>query len=163
MRRPASHLLLLVVALLLGACRSRGSEGLVRRAEFGVLFGGQVQMLDEIPFELDRARQTLGFRLEFARALDATLPIVWELDMPCRATPSNARPSSRPGRTVRRGSTKAGVGRREFEQVLFFEPSDMLGTWNIRVRAGPIWVIDRPFLVYDAEARRLANRTDGGT
>jgi hypothetical protein len=161
MKRSVSLFLLLPLALAwLAACRSRGSEALVTRAEFGVLFGGQVQTLDQIPFELDRARQTLGFRLEFGRALGAPLPIAWELDMPCRATRPDA--GARPGRALRRGRAEAGVGRTEFEQVLFFEPTDTLGTWNIRVRAAQSSVIDRPFLVYDAEARRLANRVDGG-
>ncbi|MBN1610982.1 MAG: hypothetical protein JW940_30405 [Polyangiaceae bacterium] len=162
MRRLASHLRLLGAVLLLGACRSRESEPLVTCAEFGVLFGGQVQTLDQIPFELDRARQTVGFRLEFTSVLGSSLPIAWELDMPCRARRPDAGTSARPGRAVRRGSAEAKIGRRNFEQVLVFEPSDMLGTWNIRVRAGPVWVIDRPFLVYDAEARRQANRADAG-
>jgi hypothetical protein len=162
MMRTVSTLLLLVAVALLGACRSHRSKALVTRAEFGVLFGGQVQTLDYIPFELDRARQTLGFQLEFDHALNASLPIAWELDMPCRTTKPNAGTSSRPGRAVRRGSAVAGVGSSQFEQVLFFQPSDMLGTWNIRVRADRIWVIERPFEVYDAEARLQANRADGG-
>jgi hypothetical protein len=164
MNRSASRSLPLALVLaLLGACRNRGPEELVTRAEFGVFFGGQVQTLDQIPFELDRARQTLGFRLEFARALTARLPIAWELDMPCRTTAADAGKNVRPGRALRRGTAEAGIGSRRFEQVLAFEPSDALGTWNIRVRADSAWAIDRPFLVYDADARARANSTDGGT
>jgi hypothetical protein len=161
MIRPVSTLLLVAV-LFLGACRNREPKDLVVRAEFGVLFGGQVQTLDQIPFELDRARQTLGFQLGFARPLDARMPIAWELDMPCRATRPVAGTGSRPGRAIRRGSAEARVGSTEFEQVLSFQPSDMLGTWNVLVRAGRSRVIDRTFLVYDAEARRQADRADGG-
>jgi hypothetical protein len=158
----ASLTWLLMAPLLLGACQRRASDELVKRAEFGVFFGGQVQTLDQIPFELDRARQTLGFRLEFSRALSVSIPIAWELDVPSRTNAAGAGKTARLGRALRRGSAQAPVGRTEFEQVLFFDPSDRLGTWNIRVRAGQSWVIDRPFLVYDADARTESNRGDGG-
>lgn len=162
MRRCRFDLALLLAALgPLAACRARQPEALVTQAEFGVFFGGQVQMLDQIPYELDRARQSLGFRLEFARALTAPVAIAWEFDMPNRTTVADAGPNARPGRALRSGSAEAAVGLGDFEQVLSFEPGDPLGTWNIRVRADRTWVIDRPFLVYDAEARARANSRDG--
>ena len=44
-----------VLALLAAvSCRGDRPQGPVEHAAFGVLFGGQVQQLDEIPFELDR-------------------------------------------------------------------------------------------------------------
>ena len=39
------------------------------------------------------------------------------------------------------------------------EPGDPLGTWNIRVRLNAESVIDRPFLLYDADARQRANES----
>ena len=56
--------------------------GPVARAELGVFFGGPVQERAEIPFTLDRNRQTQGFRLTFHRALSRPGEIRWEVDPP---------------------------------------------------------------------------------
>jgi len=122
-------------------------QGPVRRAQLGLFFGGQVQERDEIPFTLDRSKQTQGFRIDFAAPLAAPLDIRWEID----------RPKIRGnGRVAELGAGQARVGQERFDHELPFEPGHPLGTWNVRVIAGEQIVIDRPVLVYDARARRRA-------
>ena len=152
------------VAALLPGCQEQPPPDPVEHAAFGVLFGGQVQQLDEIPFELDRARQTLGFRLDFRDGLKQPSDVTWELDVPlppsmsARARRAQGKEAPRASdRTLRRGQAKVPAGSRRFEQVLVLEPGDPLGTWNIQVRLNAESVIDRPFLLYDADARLRAN------
>ena len=71
----------LVVAVC-GSCHEAPRHATVRRAEFGLFFGGQVQQLTEIPLETDPAKQTLGFKVEFAAAVEQPLDLRWELNMP---------------------------------------------------------------------------------
>lgn len=157
---------LALLAVCVGCRRERPADP-VQDAAFGVWFGDQIQELDEIPFELDRTKQTLGFRLDFGEGTAAPTDVSWELDLPLRppepprisGQPMTQRPktSPKPERTLRRGTTRVNARARRFEQVLLLEPGDPLGTWNIRVQVGSDPMIDRPFLLYDAEARRRAN------
>jgi hypothetical protein len=57
-------------------------KGVVKEAEFGVFFGGQVQELKEIPKQLDAGRQRHGFRLSFAAPLEQDVLVVWEVSLP---------------------------------------------------------------------------------
>jgi hypothetical protein len=157
------RLLDLAVIALLG-CHAQRPLDPVEHAAFGVLFGGQVQELDQIPFELDRARQTLGFRIDFRDRLRQSSDVTWELDVPLAPPESAKAPrasksksSLPPDRTLRRGHAKVPSGSSRFEQVLALEPGDPLGTWNVRVQLDSETIIDRPFLLYDALARRRAN------
>src|SRR5437868_2548635 len=78
-RGPSFVCVAVIVSL---ACDRRQSapKPLVRRAEFGVLFGGQIQERRELPFELDRSKQTLGFRIDFSEPLGADTEIEWRID-----------------------------------------------------------------------------------
>jgi hypothetical protein len=62
------------------------------------------------------------------------------------------------GRVVKTGQSEARAGQQRLEIELPFAPGDPLGTWNLRVTVAGEVVIDRPFLVYDPDARRRAER-----
>jgi hypothetical protein len=132
----------------LWACSEKPAKpGRVSRAEFGIFFGGQVQERESIPFTVDRGKQLQGFRIEFREPLDRPAKLRWEIDRPR---------SKRRGRLVELGRADARVGLDRFDQELPFSPGDVLGTWNIRVLVDDQIVIDRPFEVYDRDARRRA-------
>jgi hypothetical protein len=156
--RLGRWLVVLAVAFC-GSCHETPPRGTVLRAEFGLFFGGQVQQLTEIPFEPDPAKQTLGFRVEFSTVVDKPLDLLWELDMP-NTVPRRRSVGKKPppARAVQSHHGQVLPGRRSFEQVVRLKPNPPLGTWNIRVRVGKQWLIDRPFLLYDAAARERANR-----
>jgi len=147
MKRPftrAVHAALAFAAAI--ACERGAAEPRVSEAEFGIFFGGQVQERDEIPFELDRARQIQGIRLAFARPLERDLVVRWELDMP-----GSERDAQR---VVRLGEASARAGQARFEQVVPFSPGDRLGVWNVRVIVDNELVIDRAVVISAAERRR---------
>ena len=142
---------LLMGLFVAGCAEAPRRQGPVASAEFGIFFGGQVQERDELPFNLDRARQSQGFRLQFHAPLAEPLPVAWELDMPGAGR-------RREGRVTKTGQAAARAGLSRLDQELPFEPGDPLGTWNVRVLVDGAPVIDRPFVVYDPAARRRARR-----
>jgi len=146
-RRTLSVMLLSLLATTTSCEPPTERQSLVRRAQLGLFFGGQVQERDEIPFTLDRSKQTQGFRIDFVAPLTEPLAIRWEIDRP------KVRGN---GRVAELGADQARVGQERFDHELPFEPGHPLGTWNFRVIAGEQIVIDRPVLVYDARARRRA-------
>jgi hypothetical protein len=157
-----------LLGLGLVACEAPG-EGAppAMRAEFGILYGGQVQQRDEIPFELDTARQRQGFRLTQSPPATRALEVHWELGKPGkgrRQTDSRGR-KARP-RQVQLGRAHFRPGEALFEQVLPFFPDDPLGLWNIRVLVDNRVVIDRPFVVFDpverTRRREAAEQSDAG-
>ena len=128
-------------------------------ATFGVLYGGQIQQKREIPFELDPARQTQAFRVTLDAPAPSPLRVAWEL--------------SKPGRGGRKPTTKLeeahlATGETLFERTLPFAPGDPTGLWNLRVvltlpDGRETLVLDRPFEVYDAVARKeLLRLRDAG-
>ena len=137
------------------------------RGEFGIFFGGQIEERREIPFELDRSKQTAGFRVEFTPPLAAATEVEWRIDRRARgegtgfARPRPAKPAEPAPRTAG-GKVTIPAGEARFDQVTPFEPGDPLGLWNIRVVALGHVVIDRPFEVFDAARRKRAERVDGG-
>lgn len=156
-RWPAAAL----VCLVLGAgCRApaEASPGVV--AKFGIFFGGQVQERSELPFELDRARQVQGFRIDLDPAPAQAFDVRWELSLPSAKRAVDERGRKAPARRTRTGQTSVRPGEPRLEQTLPFASDDPLGLWNIRVLLGERVVIDRPFIVYDARARaeELAQR-----
>ena len=140
--RGAGAWLVLLVWLGGAACRGadRAGEGQPAiSAEFGILYGGQVQEREEIPFELDRRRK----------------PESW------RAVTDSRGRSARP-RRVQLGRARWRPGEAVFEQVLPFAPGDPPGLWNIRILCGSRAVLDRPFWVYDPGRRSLLQAADAG-
>lgn len=129
---------LLALLLLTIGC-SRAPKGVVKEAEFGVFFGGQVQELKELKKELDPARQRHGFRLTFAAPLARDVPVTWEVSLP--ATDKKA---PRPALV---GQATAKPGQSVLDVPLSFRPQDPLGAWHAKVTADGEVVIDRDFSV----------------
>jgi len=150
----------LLVAALAAGCRDAEPKGLVARAEFGVFFGGQVQKREEIPFQLDRTKQTQGFRIELFEPAGRDLSVAWEIEKPAPRRPGQRRPKS--DRVTELAQARARSGEALFEQLLLFEPGDPLGSWKIKVNVEAETVLERGFLVYDARQRALLLRKDGG-
>jgi hypothetical protein len=147
---------LCVVAAFVPACDPGTTGAKNPSAEFGVFYGGQIQHLDRIPFELDAAKQTFGFRITFQRPLPTADVVHWEVNRPAKKGSGSTRQTELREDTVKAGSAK-------FEKVMHFEPGDPLGVWNVRVTLGQSILLDRPFEVYDAAAfERRIREVDGG-
>jgi len=157
-------LLLIGLALIRLECKEPArTSGLVAEAKFGIFYGGQVQQREQIPFQLDRAKQQHGIRIDFSGPPGQSVKVAWELDMPGsskRVRDGEGRVGK--GRLVKTEQATIPAGRRRFDRLLHFQPGDPLGTWNIRVLVEQEVVIDRPFLVYDARARERARQRDAG-
>jgi hypothetical protein len=126
-------------ALLLLAGCDESPKGVVKQAEFGVFFGGQVQQLKELPKQLDPARQRHGFRLTFAGPLARDVSVKWEVALP--ATDKSAPAPALVGQAT------AKVGQTVLDVPLAFRSSDPLGNWHAKVTADGVVVIDRDFTV----------------
>jgi hypothetical protein len=150
----------LTVLLLaqLFACEPEAKGPPVKSAEFGIFFGGQLQEREEFPFQLDPAKQQQGFRVVFKEALSEPLKARWELSRPGPIRSRDFPLANPAGRVTQLHEGTVPRGARDFEQRFSFVPGDPLGLWNIRLTLGPHVAIDRPFTVYDADARRLAKR-----
>lgn len=155
--------LLLVTFGAFPACGKERSRELVESARFGVFFGGQIQERREIPFELDRTRQTQGFRVDFSEPLPRNVTVEFRIDRPLPGGKRRSAGGSPPeASSVESGSLVARVGESRIEQSVPFRPGDPLGLWNVRVVVDGKVVIDRPFEVYDRAARDRASQPDGG-
>ena len=128
----------LCLAVLLVGC-NKSSTGVVKEAEFGVFFGGQVQELKELPKQLDAARQRHGFRLTFTAPLERDVPVAWEVSLPAT--------DSRAPRPALVGQVTAKAGQSVLDVPLSFRPADPLGSWHAKVTADGHVVIDRDFTV----------------
>lgn len=152
-------LLLLVMALTACAAPPETAKPLVERARFGVFFGTEVQERREIPFEVDRSKQVIGFRIELSRPRTEPVEVTWELDMPGdRRGVRDVEGRRGLGRRTKLGRAQMRPGSVRLDQELGFVAQDSLGTWNLRVLVDDEPVIDRPFLVYDPEQRRKLRR-----
>jgi len=140
-----------LAALFLGACKS--DEHLLKTAEFGVFYGGQIQERDQIPFVMDESKQQQGFRLELTRPASESLEIRWELSRPGPVARGQTLPSPE-ARVTELGAATLSPGQQKFEKRFPFSAGDPLGMWNIRVTVGQHLAIDRPFTVYDAATRK---------
>jgi hypothetical protein len=149
------------------SCDPARPKELVKRAAFGVFFGGQVQERREVPFEIGSSKQTLGFRVEFNEPLRADTEVEWRIDRPVGSNREKGavrgRTSPDPERGPLTGKDTARVGETRFDHTLAFEPGDPLGLWNVRVVTHGKVAIDRPFEVYDVKERAKAIRADGGS
>jgi len=139
-------------ALTLLACEASSTGGnLVREARVGVFFGGQIQQREELARVFDDT-QSQGFRLVFREPLSESKRVRWEIALPARSGAPEVAVS-------KLGEVTVPIGQREIDQVFRFEPGDPLGVWNIRVLVDDALVIDRAWLVFDAAARRQADRS----
>jgi hypothetical protein len=111
---------------------------------FGVFFGGQVQEREKIPLVVDRARQSIGIRLEFASPPATEQTVRWELDKPAPGkSPDGAR-------VVAYGEAKTRPGAAVLDLPLAFQAADRPGAWRVRVALDGRTVLDRPFTVTPA-------------
>jgi hypothetical protein len=160
MKTLAALGLFLVLAGSAAGCRDPKPKGPVARAEFGVFFGGQVQEREEIPFQLDRTRQTQGFRIELAEPAPRELLVTWEIEKP--AKPARAPGKPKRDRVTELAEARVLPGETRFEQLLEFKPGDPLGSWKIRVDVEGQRVLERGFVIYDAHERAASRNADGG-
>ena len=160
-RRP----FLLLTALVVLGCARHAPPELVKRARLGVFYGGQVEERQEIPFELDPARQTQGFRVEFSEPLASDTELEYRIDKPKTAFERRhkVRGAAEPAPpTTSEGKDVARAGETSLDHVIVFHPGDPLGLWNVRVVVRGKVVIDRPVEVFDPAARKRLAPRDGG-
>lgn len=141
---------LLVMLLLATACE-RGTPSVVKEAEFGVFFGGQVQELKEIPKELEPGRQQHGFRLTFRGPLAQDLSVAWELSLP--ATDKGGP------RAALLGQATAVAGQRVLDVPLAFRATDPLGTWHAKLTAAGQLLVDRDFVVVAPASQKASPKS----
>lgn len=146
---------------LLGCPAKSQGDPLVERAAFGVFFGGQIQDRKELPFELDKAKQRIGIRVEFKAPLARSMPVAWEIARPLSAKASKG--DAAVDQVVEVGEAAARVGEKQFDVPLLLRQGQVLGTWHVRVKVDGRSVLDRDVLVFDARERREAEgRADAG-
>jgi hypothetical protein len=134
------------LGLVLGACRAETQpESLVGKAAFGVLYGGDIQERESVPFELDRRRLTLVLRLDFKEPLTREARVTWSVEMPARDLAGRHKMA----RITRVDEARVPPGRSRFEQVILLSPGDPLGSWRLRAEVDGKTVLERPFSVYD--------------
>jgi hypothetical protein len=127
---------------LAAACGCRKSaEPPAVTARFGVFFGGQIQEREEIPLVVDRARQTIGVRLEFSTPPTNESRVTWELEKP-RAGKGKAL-----GTVVDYGEAHTRPGEPVLDVPLAFRDDDRPGAWHVRVALDGKSVLDRAFKV----------------
>ncbi len=149
----------LCAALVLGAACEQQQKvpfGL-KRAQFGVLFGGDVQELAQIPLETDRTRQAIGIRLIFDNPPEPPLPVHWELERPRKSVAAVAKSTAGKSGASDGGSRAEGVvefgdvmtrkGEAVLDVPLAFRVGDPLGDWSVRVQIEGQQVLNRPFRV----------------
>lgn len=158
------RMVLIAAAALLGAC-TQTSKSPIERAEFGVLFGGQVQERSEIPFELDATKQSLGFVITLRQPVSKPTTLHWELSKP-GPLPASRVPDPI-NRRVELFDSAVAPGQIQIQKAVSLEPGDSLGLWNIRVTLGDQLAIDRAFMVVTPGPRRRKAREavvgDAGT
>jgi hypothetical protein len=140
------------LGLALGACRADPKpQSVVEKATFGVLYGGEIQERENIPFELDRRRLTLLLRLDFRRPLPRETRVTWSVERPGRdqRPGQDARGRRKAARITRMDEVRVPAGRSRFEQVILLSPGDPLGSWRLRAEVDGQTVLERPFSVYD--------------
>jgi hypothetical protein len=140
-RRALAALAALALAASLGtvACAEKEAPK-PARASFGVFFGGQVQEREEVPLILDRARQSIGVRVEFVEPPTVPQEVSWELEKPGGG--KDAGPS-----IVDYGAARTRPGEPVLDIPLAFRPGDRLGNWRVRVTLGRQKLLDRAFRV----------------
>lgn len=130
---------LAALALATAGC-SKQAEPKPARASFGVFFGGQLQEREEIPLILDRARQSIGVRVEFREPPERAEDVSWELEKP------GSGKDGGPG-IVDYGAARTRPGEPVLDIPLAFRPGDRLGNWRVRVSFRRQSLLDRGFRV----------------
>lgn len=127
------------LAALCGCQRDAGPPAVA--AHFGVFFGGQIQERAEIPLVLDRARQSIGLRLEFAAPPRSESRVSWELEK------LRAGKGKTVSTVVDYGEARTRPGEPVLDVPLAFREGDRPGAWRLRVALDGKNVLDRAFKV----------------
>jgi len=135
---------LVLGAVALSAACQREEKPPAVEAHFGVFFGGQVQEREKIPLIVERARQSIGVRLEFQSPPTREQAVRWELEKPAPGKSTDG------GRIVAYGEAKTRVGAAVLDVPLSFQATDRPGPWRVRVSLDGRRVLDRPFTVTPA-------------
>jgi hypothetical protein len=158
--------LVLALALSSGCERVDPQPHDLQRAQFGVFFGGEVQELQKIPLEPDRARQTIGIRLVFKTAPEPPLKVRWELARPRRssqepktrdagAPDADAPIAPKPSESlVEFGDALTRPGETVLDIPLALRPGDPLGDWSVKAEIQGQQVLNRPFRVVKPTPRK---------
>lgn len=136
---------LLSACLAVAGCRSLSEEPARPKAEFGVLFGGEIQDRPTIPLELESERQELALRVTFPRPLERETLVSWELEKPTKQRTADGSTAF----AAELGERRARRGERSVDAKLHFRRGDPLGTWRIRVRVNGQVVLERSFQVVE--------------
>lgn len=139
LRRDLARLLVAASLVALAACRKREAAK-PARASFGVFFGGEVQEREEIPLILDRARQSIGVRVEFQDPPASAEPVRWEIEKPSPGKDADAG-------LVDYGQARVRPGEARLDIPLAFRPGDRTGNYRIRVTLGSELLLERAFRV----------------
>jgi hypothetical protein len=125
--------------LLLGFALScqRGERSEIERAEFGVLYGGDIQ-------DRTSVQQELALRVSFREPVRRERLVRWEFERPIgdRKAPDGGALFS-----AELGEVPVHVGERRADAKLAFRKSDRPGTFRIRVRVDDKVVLERAFEV----------------
>jgi hypothetical protein len=158
------RLLFAGLILSLSACEKHPTEepfGL-KRAQFGVFYGPEIQELTEIPLETDAPGRGMVLRLTFRAPPDPPRKVRWELERPRKPQPlSQADAGTKSARSpapdedaglaldriVQFGEVSTRPGESILDVPLAFRPGDPLGDWSIRVTLDDQVVLNRPFRV----------------
>ncbi|HVW25958.1 MAG TPA: hypothetical protein VHC69_11360 [Polyangiaceae bacterium] len=167
MKPKGGLLLAIAVAGASPSCARPEPLPFVKSAKLGVFYGGQVEERTDVPFELDPAKQTQGFRVRFSEPLARDTEVEWRIDVPKADPERKKRPRAAgeratPPRTSLSGKDVARAGETTLDHVLAFHPGDPLGLWNVRVVVRDKVVIDRPIEVFDPAARKRLAPPDAG-
>lgn len=143
MSRTPGLVVLLALVGAFGACRK--SDPPTPRAEFGVLFGGDIQDRSTIPLELEPERQDLALRVTFPAPLEREALVSWELERPTK----QRAPDGGIAYAAEIGERRARRGERRVDAKLRFRRGDPVGTWRVRVRVDDQVILERAFQVVE--------------
>lgn len=131
----------------LAACR--GADGQKPRAEFGVLFGGDIQDREQLVLETDPNKQELGVRVTFPQPVTRPTRVTWEVERPSEVRGLDGGTT----RAAELGRVTLGAGERRADGKFSFRAGDPPGDWRVRVQVDGETVLDRGFVVVPLEGR----------
>jgi hypothetical protein len=162
--------------VLFGSACDRNQSGEqpfeLKRAQFGVFYGPEIQELSEIPLEPDAPGKGMVIRLTFRAPPDPPRKVRWELERPRKPQPSkpsdagvkplpSAAADASPGlaldRIVQFGEVSTRAGETTLDIPLAFRPGDPLGDWSVRVALDEQPILNRPFRVVKAKTKKAAD------
>jgi hypothetical protein len=139
----------------------------LKRAQFGVFYGPEIQELGEIPLEPDAPGKGMVIRLTFRAPPDPPRQVRWELERPRKPQPQKTSdagvkaPLSPPpdaglalDRIVQFGEVSTRPGETTLDIPLAFRPGDPLGDWSVRVTLDGQTVLNRPFRVVKPKPKK---------